>query len=114
MANQLFVIQPYWYSGTWVFDDKARGLDHEPFVNGADTFLTHLSQHIPNADDGFKLIFSPAAFPGYQVKVTRVREEMGGNWYRGDNPPMEGWLCPALFRYFDEAPAELYLKAEAL
>jgi hypothetical protein len=29
-------------------------------------------------------------------------------------PPMEGWLCPALFRYFDEAPAELYVKAEAL
>lgn len=27
---------------------------------------------------------------------------------------MEGWLCPALFRYFDDAPAELYVRAEAL
>jgi len=26
---------------------------------------------------------------------------------------MEGWLCPALFRYFDKAPPELYVKAEA-
>jgi hypothetical protein len=26
---------------------------------------------------------------------------------------MEGWLCPALFRYFDEAPEEIYVKAEA-
>ena len=25
----------------------------------------------------------------------------------------EGWLCPALFRYFDEAPEEIYVKAEA-
>jgi hypothetical protein len=38
---------------------------------------------------------------------------MGGNWYTSDDPPMEGWLCPALFRYFDRAPSELYVKAEA-
>ena len=25
---------------------------------------------------------------------------------------MEGWLCPALFHYFDSAPLELYVKAE--
>jgi len=39
---------------------------------------------------------------------------MEGNWYRADEPPMEGWLCPALFRYFDEAPPELYVKAEPI
>ena len=25
---------------------------------------------------------------------------------------MEGWLCPALFKYFDKAPSEIYVKAE--
>jgi hypothetical protein len=25
---------------------------------------------------------------------------------------MEGWLCPALFKYFDKAPPELYVRAE--
>jgi hypothetical protein len=39
---------------------------------------------------------------------------MGGNWYQADQPPSEGWLCPALFRYFDSAPAELFVKAEAM
>jgi hypothetical protein len=29
-----------------------------------------------------------------------------------DDPPLEGWLCPALFRYFDQAPAQLYVRAE--
>jgi hypothetical protein len=24
----------------------------------------------------------------------------------------EGWLCPALFKYFETAPPELYAKAE--
>ncbi len=39
---------------------------------------------------------------------------MGGNWYQTDSPAMQGWLCPALFCYFDEAPGELYLKAEVM
>ena len=30
------------------------------------------------------------------------------------DPPMEGWLCPALFRYFPEAPDEIYVKAESI
>jgi hypothetical protein len=25
---------------------------------------------------------------------------------------MEGWLCPALFKYFPSAPREIYVKVE--
>jgi len=25
---------------------------------------------------------------------------------------MEGWLCPALFKYFEKAPQEIYAKFE--
>lgn len=32
----------------------------------------------------------------------------------GQSPPMEGWICPALFRYYDAAPPELYVKADPL
>ena len=116
MPNQINVIAPYWLDDvqTWVFDDERVGLMQEPFVAGADVFLSHLVQDIPNARNGFRLLFSTGPFPGYQHKLTWVREELGGNWYRAVDPPMEGWLCPALFLYFDEAPAELYLKAEPL
>jgi len=31
----------------------------------------------------------------------------GGNWYFCPQLNMEGWLCPALFRYFGEAPKRL-------
>ena len=31
-----------------------------------------------------------------------------------DDPPMEGWICPALFKYYDKAPTNLYVKAEAI
>ena len=72
-----------------------------------------MTADIPNARNGFRLLFSASPFPGYQKRLTWKREEMGGNWYGNDDPPMEGWLCPALFRYFNQAPKELYVKAEA-
>jgi hypothetical protein len=70
-------------------------------------------ENIPNADSGFRLIFSPTPFPGYTLKLEWRRDEHGGNWYWCDQYQIEGWLCPALFKYFTEAPKELYAKAEA-
>ncbi len=114
MANQIMVIAPYWLEsvGTWVFDDDAVGLVQEPFVSGVPEMIDELVADIPNARQGFRLLFSAEAFPGYQRKLTRLREEFGGWWYARDEPKTEGWLCPALFRYFDEAPRGVYVKAE--
>ena len=112
MANVLMVIQPYWYQGTWVFDDEAADLDKEPFVQGVPEMIDDLVKDIPNARSGFVLLFSSQPFAGHQAELTWVREEYGGNWYRAKDQPAEGWLCPALFRYFDRAPESLYVKAE--
>lgn len=110
--NALMVIAPYKFSGMWVFDDPAVGLTREPFVSGIDTMIDRLVASIPNADRGFRLVFSARPFPGHNVKLEWRREESGGNWYYCPEYNMEGWLCPALFRYFDQAPPELYGKAE--
>jgi hypothetical protein len=32
---------------------------------------------------------------------------------RWDSTAQEGWLCPALFKYFEKAPEKIYCKAEA-
>lgn len=61
-----------------------------------------------------RIIPLEGGFPGYQKRLVWQREEFGGNWYSCDDPPMEGRLCPALFRYFDEAPRVLFVKAEAM
>ena len=115
MANQILVIAPYWLDSveTWVFDDDAVDLVQEPFVSGVPEMIDELVADIPDARQGFRMLFSVAPFPGYQRKLTRVREGFGGWWYASDEPEAEGWLCPALFRYFDEAPEEIYVKAEA-
>ena len=115
MSNQIMVIAPYWLEevGTWVFDDPAAALCQEPFVSGVPEMIDFLVKDIPDARAGFRLLFLAAPFPGYQKRLTWKREEMGGNWYASDDPPMEGWLCPALFQYSDREPAQLYVKAEA-
>jgi hypothetical protein len=68
---------------------------------------------IPNAEKGFTLIFSRAPFPGHQYRLDWRRVESGGNWYYSADLDMESWLCPALFRYFSEAPAALYVQIKA-
>lgn len=95
-----------------MFDDPGVGLDKEPFVSGADTMIDVLVRDIPNAEKGFRLLFSQTPFPGYSNKLEWRREEYGGNWYFSPEFNMEGWLCPALFKYFDQAPKEIYVKAE--
>ena len=110
--NVINVIFPYRYQGMWVFDDPRVGLDKEPFVSGADTMIDVLVAHVPGADQGFRLLFSATPFPGYTHMLQWTREEHGGNWYFSPVFKMEGWLCPALFKYFDKAPKEIYIKAE--
>jgi hypothetical protein len=110
--NTILVINPYRYQGTWVFDDPRVGLVREPFVAGIPEMMDKLVQDIPNADKGFRLLFSATPFPGYMTKLVWRREEAGGNWYFSEYYDSEGWLCPALFKYFKAAPKEIYVRAE--
>ena len=107
------VISPYWKDSTWVFDDDSVGLLAEPFVSGIPEMINDMVSNIPNAKQGFKMLFSAAPFPEYQRELIWVREEYEGNWYRLSNSQDEGWLCPALLLYFDHAPEKLYVKAES-
>ena len=106
--NAINVISPYRHHGTWVFDDPRVGLVQEPFVAGADTWIDRVVANIPNAEQGFTLIFSSTPFPGHQYRLDWRRSEDGGDWYYSTDLDMEGWLCPALLQYFSEAPKSLY------
>ncbi len=114
MGNAIIVIAPYWYVGTWVFDDPEVGLVREPFVSGVPEMINELVEDIPDARDGFRMTFSEDRFPGFQRELAWLREEDGGHWYCSEEPPLEGWLCPALFKYFDEAPERLFVRADGV
>src|SRR6476620_6030226 len=115
----------------WVFDDERTGLKEEAFVLGMSEIITKVveAKAIPNAAKGFILTFDLVPF-GQDVELSwlphdEARQSLGwrptdfpdlGNWYKGNvfGQEMLGWLCPALFLYFSEAPKNIYAKAERL
>jgi len=56
------------------------------------------------------MAFSATPFPGHQYRLDWRREDSGGNVYYSAELDMEGWLCPALLRYFSEAPKQIYVQ----
>ena len=114
MANAIHAIRPYRHASTWVFDDPHVGLHQEPFVSGILAMIDRLVERVPDAATGFRLLFSSEPFPGYQVELVNLRPEYRGTWYRWEENNAEGWLCPALLKYFSTAPARLYPRAEPL
>lgn len=118
LENSIMVLTPYRHNGMWVFDDPETGLVREPFVSGVPEILDALlvRQGVVSPETGFRLVFSASPFPGHQLKAGWLRPEFGGNWYGVDTPSgqVEGWLCPALYKYFSEAPKELYVRVESL
>lgn len=105
--NQINMIEPYRKYGTWVFDDPKVDLHEEPFVAG----IPEMIDTMAGDHDRLRLTFSSEAFPDYQLRLKRREEEHGGTWYELDGG-IRGWLCPALLKYFDEAPDELYVRGE--
>lgn len=113
-SNSIMVIAPYWFNGTWVFDDPTVGLKREPFVAGVPEMIDVLAKEIPDAKAGFRLLFSAQRFPGTQKTLTWIRGDSLGNYYRLDDPPMEGWICPAMFKYYKTPPKAIHVRAERL
>jgi hypothetical protein len=112
--NQIFTIRPYLWQGVWVFDDPAVGLFREALISGMPELIRMVTAEagIRNPERGFLALFSKDPIPGATVELKWVREQSSGNTYswRGQ----EGWLCPALFRYFERTPQTLYIEVRSV
>jgi len=139
MSDKQLVLYPYLNGQTWVFDDESKNLKAEAFVCGMSEIMSAVvaKKGIKKAKKGFKLTFSDKPFKGQDVELTWIKPGnlegsftlevdgeqktysycIPGNWYhtgRTFKKKMEGWLCPALLKYFDDAPRKLYCSAEKL
>lgn len=110
--NEVYAIAPYKDMGLWVFDDARVGLEREPFVSGADTMIDRAVAGIPNAEQGFVLLFSETPLPGHALRLQWRRSEGGGEWYFSPELGLEGWLCPALLRYFPQPPRQIFVQVK--
>jgi len=114
--NNISIIHPYWKHSTWCFSDEATGLVDEPFVQNIPGIINELllKEGIFTSAmmEGFTAIFSATPFPDYTGVLNHIEsDEYGvGNYYEYEG--MKGWLCPALFKYFSEAPKQIYVKVQ--
>src|SRR5438876_3718046 len=98
IVGKPITIFPYLLDRIWVFDDPRAGLKEEAFVLGMTEMIYRAvtAKGIPNAAQGFCMIFDAAPF-GHDVELTWIppgeaakavgqpRDEVWtiGNWYRG-------------------------------
>ena len=125
----MLTLYPYeLHPGFWVFDDPQTHLREEAFVLGMSEMITALvtEREVPDASGGVSLTFSAVPFD-HDAELTWKRTADGspvdsdlarsvGNWYGGEvaGQKMEGWLCPALFHYFETTPKKIYARVEPL
>lgn len=107
IANAIKTILAYKWNGLWVFDEESVGLVKEPFVAGADTLLDRIS----DGHQSIVLIFSDIEFPDYHFSTVLVDTAPSGSNYYCPELDHNLWLCPALFKFFPEAPQTIYVKA---
>jgi hypothetical protein len=98
-------------NGVWAFDDPAKNLTREPFVAGADTLCEALAALVGNTD-AVTLVFSQFKFPSHQLVLDWLRPDGGGNLYIVKSMAHQVWLCPALLKYFDKPPRQIYVEAK--
>jgi hypothetical protein len=114
-VNSIHTIHPYTDGGALVFDDPAVGLVREALVGGTDLILRVAARAVEADPDRFTLLFSSIPFPGHHATATWIEKgEMGfGDWYAVKIPGVvegNGWLCPALLKYFPEAPTSIHFQ----
>jgi hypothetical protein len=118
--RRVLTLYPYLLNGTcWVFDDERTGLKEEAFVCGMSEMISRVveAKGVPNSARGFAMTFAAEPFSGHDVELHWIRpDDNGGNWYEGTvvGGHMEGWLCPALLLYFEQAPRRIFVRCDPL
>ena len=112
MQNSVFLIQPYRTEyGVWVFTDEKVGLVDEPFVGIINQMIDNLVDH----ETKCILYFSENKLPETSVTLNLIESEPNGSYYSVEEFGDESvWLCPALFKYFKEAPKTFYVRIEKI
>lgn len=120
MPNQILTIQPYRSGNIWVFDDARFGLVAEAFVGGMTEIIDDMVEDLPHPEQGFQALFSASPFPEWRFRLKKLPSVMDGDPmecgtdYVAEWSGDEGWLCPALFHYFQTAPTYIYIQVMAL
>lgn len=117
MPNKLFTLSAFFKDGLWMFNDPRRDIYEEPFIAGADIMFDVMSKRIDRPEINFCFIlFANAPLPTCDVHAKHLKPDgYGGHVYcvkqfTDQLIGFEFWLCPALLKFFPEAPKDLFVK----
>lgn len=118
-VNGVRVIACYRTRSSWCFDDPSVGLFHEPFVYGTENLIDYILGNNGKKNKIKEAIiqFSDKPFDGHMYVLNWVSkggsgEKLGYNSYSFQSTDMIAWLCPQLYKYFNQAPEKLYVSIQ--
>ena len=110
-------IYPYYDEnmGLWVFDDAEKNLQKEALIEGIDDMLDYMVKEKGLKERKLGVAFSNTEIQNHDVLLELIEPadpngRINGNMYRWTKNQINGWLCPSLYKYFEEAPKKLYMK----
>lgn len=112
MGNALMVVAPYWFQGSWVFDNPALDLDKEPLLLGDQKLIDELVSEIPDAKRGFRMIFSEKPFSCVEKGFLRIRQQKNPKWMRLGEFSFAEKFNPTFFKYFNNPPKRIFMRIE--
>jgi hypothetical protein len=112
MSNSVFVLYPRRSTyGIWAFDDETRGLKNEPFVGETNNLIDKMaieSGYDLEDDLQVALLFAATEFPNYQCDLNLIETSPTGTTYNDKISGLDIWLCPAFYKYYENAPLYLF------
>ena len=111
--NSLMVIVPYKYEGLWVFDDAAVGLSKEPFIAGIDSLIDKATANIPDAQHGFRAIFSARQFSRRELQTGMASSGIGRQLVLQSGIQSGRLAVPGVIQVFQECAAGNLRKGRA-
>jgi len=113
-VNVINVIELYKKDGFWCFDDSSTGLKAEPFMTTATHFIDIMLNKIGKRSAKKPVaVFSKTPFPEHQFTIERVCDDGVGGTFYSYGGIHELWLCPALLKYFETAPSQIFIQVKA-
>lgn len=106
MLHPTFRIDPYLEDGSWYFDDPKVGLVHEPLTDGVPELLALICDGEP---ERCRLLFHDTKIGQPMITLVRDGSYLGSSVYHDPVTKQECLLCPALLRYFSQAPEVMYV-----
>lgn len=102
----------YKQGSTWMFDDKARNIKQEPFVEGSSEMIDLILREFgfpTNGQSGVTVEFDLKKSHPQMVQICKVRD-LDLDWARYEYNGLEGDLCPVTTAYLGKHPDLFYVR----